>query len=1169
MTSILVEAHPCLAFELEYTNMGACYSSFSNLYHLSFSIQYPYIFPQPPQDQRTTVIPHHNNKSPLKIIRRLSQQYRPAHSLINMTDVSSRQTGNMPKVPRTPSNSGAPRKTPKKSDTSKSLAADKSEVDDAKVNTKEDPFTQNDLESVAEDQSLDNATNDGAEEESEEDGTEVIPAGSVDNEGNVLDKDGKTIGHVNGEATSNFEGSMVDQEGDILDAEGNVIGTADLVQNVAQSAVGDKPSLEAQAPFGVQDNGDITNATGSVVGKLAEGKPQDLVGTAITAIDASGNLKAESGSTIGKADLQEGLLNEAASKKSDGQVDDGELSDKADSAIELQDQEAANPDLAADQKSGLGADKEIDNLKPDDSASQVGGSKVPDDASNLGEKSGKAQDLASKVVDGSEVAKDLDSKATDGSQAVDDGAPAPEITEEPGELNELDTNPVDENELAEDAPKLPDLSILKDMTVNKLGKIVDENGNPFGQLIEGDPKKLAGKKVDAEGQIWDDKGKVIGRVELLPESEREAEPSAPFEDFPDSIVDKSGNVIFEGKIVGKLIEGDAKKLEGKKVDADGDVLDKNGNTLGKAERFQEEDIVPEEEAPAVDLSILEGKKVNKAGNVVDDNGKLFGRVATGDVAKLVGKKVDSEGKIWSDSGKVIGTAELLDIDDRDEASDSPFEDFPDALVEKTGNVVFEGQIVGRLIEGDAKKLAGKKVDKDGDVVDKIGNVLGKAERWTEEEAPEPEKIDMSALAGKRVNKLGNLVDSHGSIYGRLIQGDAKKLVGKMSDKNGDIWDDGGKVVGKAELVPESEREGQKEGPFTGFDSPTVTKDGKVADSKGAIIGRLIEGEAKKLYGKKVDTDGDVVDSNGNTLGKAERWEEEEKPKAHSPVEGRKVNREGNVVDENGDLIAKLTDGDITKCSGKEIDADGDVYNSKNQVIGHVTLLDEIPVEPEPEVVEEEPKESQEEIDARKQVEQDTKLASRMAFAIQESIDKISPILRNITDEIDAVERQKEADRDEQKLVDKVKPLIEEGGRILTETNGLIRGMDPDGRITANAKQKAATREATPEEHHLAELLKELTGNVTQTIEKAKKKIAGMPHAKKELNPLWGLLAEPLGQILAAVGLLLSGVLGLVGRLLSGLGLGGLLDNLLGGLGIKGILKGLGLGMVTESLTGRK
>ena len=148
-------------------------------------------------------------------------------------------------------------------------------------------------------------------------------------------------------------------------------------------------------------------------------------------------------------------------------------------------------------------------------------------------------------------------------------------------------------------------------------------------------------------------------------------------------------------------------------------------------------------------------------------------------------------------------------------------------------------------------------------------------------------------------------------------------------------------------------------------------------------------------------------------------------------------------------------------------------------------------------------------------------------------------------------------------------MLEEGHDILLQCNGAIRALDPDGRIQANAKQKSATREATPEEYHLAEQLKELTGNVSQTIQICKQKIAGMPHAKQELNPLWGLLAEPLGQILAAVGLLLSGVLGLVGKLLGGLGLGGLLDHLLGGLGIKGILQGLGLGSLTKSLTGKK
>jgi len=80
-----------------------------------------------------------------------------------------------------------------------------------------------------------------------------------------------------------------------------------------------------------------------------------------------------------------------------------------------------------------------------------------------------------------------------------------------------------------------------------------------------------------------------------------------------------------------------------------------------------------------------------------------------DASKLYGKKVGAEGKIYSESGKVIGTAELIPIDDRDVPSGSPFEDFPDATVSKDGHVLFDGVIVGRLIEGDAKKLLGKKI----------------------------------------------------------------------------------------------------------------------------------------------------------------------------------------------------------------------------------------------------------------------------------------------------------------------------------------------------------------------------------------------------------------------------------------------------------------------------
>ena len=56
----------------------------------------------------------------------------------------------------------------------------------------------------------------------------------------------------------------------------------------------------------------------------------------------------------------------------------------------------------------------------------------------------------------------------------------------------------------------------------------------------------------------------------------------------------------------------------------------------------------------------------------------------------------------------------------------------------------------------------------------------------------------------------------------------------------------------------------------------------------------------------------------------------------------------------------------------------------------MTLLEDIP---EPEPVPEEPKESEEEIEQRKQLEQDKKLAGQMAGCIEQSLDKIRPMLK--------------------------------------------------------------------------------------------------------------------------------------------------------------------------------
>ena len=63
-------------------------------------------------------------------------------------------------------------------------------------------------------------------------------------------------------------------------------------------------------------------------------------------------------------------------------------------------------------------------------------------------------------------------------------------------------------------------------------------------------------------------------------------------------------------------------------------------------------------------------------------------LSSGTLSKLVGKKVDKEGKIWSESGKVIGTAELIPVEERDEITGKPFEDFPDAVVNKEGHIIY-------------------------------------------------------------------------------------------------------------------------------------------------------------------------------------------------------------------------------------------------------------------------------------------------------------------------------------------------------------------------------------------------------------------------------------------------------------------------------------------------
>ncbi|KAK1144290.1 hypothetical protein N8T08_005703 [Aspergillus melleus] len=1004
----------------------------------------------------------------------------------------------------------------------------------------------------------------------------------VGQEGGIADSAGNVLGRIVEGDPRDLVGYVVNENGEILDQDGDLIGRAEIIPEAAQKVAGAVEEavavteLSALAGKEVNDEGLVKDDDGTVIGKVVEGEAQDLVG--FTA-NEEGKILDQDGDLVGKVDV---VAKQTADEATSVAQDAGSLAEgAAPSEGKVSGAESAAGSGTARAKSGVDEAAEgVQDLSVDENKSKAyDATSKADDATSKADTSSKLDETRSKAESGSKI-DDAESKADEAGSKIDEtGSKAEETTSKaPDDATDVsaDFQPAKEEQEAkegegeEEEPKLPPLSILEGLTTNKTGNIISPStGKPIGKVVEGDVKRLArgGNQLDAKGQFWDNRGNVIGKAETLPTQEYEEE--AMFAGLEGLHVVEDGFVEDDnGKRVGKIVEGDAKKVLGRAVDQDGEVTDSHGNVIAKAEHYEEPEAEPEAEPEMIDLSSLNGLSPNKLGLVIGPKGIPIGRVVEGNPKELAGKEID-DGVIY-DGRKPVGRVELIPEEEREKKAEGPFAGLEGLVVDDQGFVIDEnGNQVGKITEGDIKQLRGRSVDEDGDVIDKFGSVKGHAEPYTPpEEEPQPE-VDLSILEGKVVNKFGNVVDGSGTVFGRLVEGD-KRLAGRKVDRYGQIWGDNGEVIGRAELIPGAEEE-KPEGSFYGVEGAVVGKDGVVVDGSGRIIGRVIEGDAKKLEGRKVDEDGDILDKNGNSLGRAERWEPEEKKRTVNPMSGRKVTREGEVRDADGNLIGKLTSGNLPTLVGKEVDDNGFVVDNDGNKLGECTLIENIP-EPEPEGPEpepepEEPEPTKEELEAQK----DRELAKKMSAIVGQTLDRVRPICKMILDYIDKAERTPKDELDEEELVKNVKPLIEEAGSILQECNGAIRALDPDGHIAATAKARAASHEASPEEYALADQIKELTDTVVSTIEKGKRLIADMPHAKKELNPLWALLSEPLFQIIAAVGLLLTGVLGLVGRLLEGLGLGPLVHGLLGGLGLDKLLSGLGLTSLTDALgiTGKK
>ena len=778
-------------------------------------------------------------------------------------------------------------------------------------------------------------------------GLDILEGLKVNKKGEVLNEDGEPIARVSEGEITELAGKKINANGEVLDKEGNVIGKVELIPEAFPDvpAEGEEEGEEGAEEEGGEEEGD----------EAAEEVPK-LPGMDILEglkVNKKGEVVNEDGDAIAK--LVEGDLDACKGKKinADGEVLDAE--GNVIGKVELIPE--AFPEAVQPEETG-----------PDFSVLE--GYKVNKNGDVINE---DGETLA-KLVEG-------DIEACKGKKINPQG----EVLDDEGNvIGKVELAGAAPEEEEETGPEYPPLSTMEGMRCNKYGKIVNDDGDVVGELVEGDAKKLNKMKaeLDDQGQFFDNKGKVIGRAVTLPIEEHEEE--APFAGLEGLVVVDDGWVEDENQNkVGILTEGDPKKLIGRAVDEDGDVIDKKGNVVGHAERYDE----PEEEVEEKpDLSILKGLAVNKQGNVIGPEGVPIARLVEGNAKELAGKKCDEEGQLWNDSGKVIGRCELIPDNEREAKPEGPFAGLEGCVVVQDAFVEDEdGNRVGIVVEGDAKRLIGRAVDEDGDIIDKYGNVKGHAEPYEE---PEVEAVDLSSLEGKIVNKAGNVVDEHGTIFGRIAEGNPEELAGKKVDGQGQIWSDNGKVIGQAELLPGGGTQAP-EGAFAGFENLVVADGGMVTDGAGQIVGKLDEDSmpnAEKLLGRKVDEDGEILDKAGNSIGKAVRWKPEEKERRINPMSGHVVNSKGEVRDENGELLGLVTDGHLPTLVGCEVDDNGFVVDNDGNKIGECTLIQNIPEDEEVGPTEEE-----------LQKAEDAEIAKKMNNIVQQTIEKMQPVCKNITD----------------------------------------------------------------------------------------------------------------------------------------------------------------------------
>lgn len=174
---------------------------------------------------------------------------------------------------------------------------------------------------------------------------------------------------------------------------------------------------------------------------------------------------------------------------------------------------------------------------------------------------------------------------------------------------------------------------------------------------------------------------------------------------------------------------------------------------------------------------------------------------------------------------------------------------------KSGLVVDKksGATIGRLVEGNAKELAHKRIDEHGIIKDEEGNVIGRVEP-IDPNNNKLEKVDSKDGIPAKDTKLNNTnqVEQATDKEKNTKQGIKEPTADKQQDN-----------VEKSDDKRYPDKHGQ-----INKHSPKVRKSGRVVDKDGNVVGKVDKHIAPTLAGFKVDDEGNVVDHDCQIVGKA-------------------------------------------------------------------------------------------------------------------------------------------------------------------------------------------------------------------------------------------------------------------------------------------------------------